>query len=383
VVSGSHTGIITVLPGYDIPVEDSFEENTFFSTPTYDPRATRAVTTSTFDASSSTHTVALGFYDEEATSCLFRETETSRITEFLRVDSSTAAPQYNIFANSSSFIPTGLDFPTSFFGTTGTGGSGGSTNQVTGQRVITDTNSNLVKGVVSGETEVVFGEFTPPVSLFFPSPVNFSTVEVGDTITAPSVTFTVREILTRTIQIPGSLSTETSTFREITASSQVLGKRFLVQQRLGAESKYTVLVCSAVALGEITGTAFPVGGNPTLEFRSVTLRVDEIHRETFGTPFDASTPEFAFRFDDYRDLFLNSAISRRRLTIRRSADPAVFWDIWATQPPDPVSQRTTPTQHTYSRGQLMRDGKILWDFTPIRGAYSGHSGSAVFIKVNP
>jgi hypothetical protein len=109
----------------------------------------------------------------------------------------------------------------------------------------------------------------------------------------------------------------------------------------------------------------------------VTLRVDEIHRETFGTPFDASTPEFAVRFDDYRDLFLNFAISRRRLTIRRSADPAVFWDIWATQPPDQVAQ------HTYSRGQLMRDGKILWDFTPIRGAYSGHSGSAVFIKVNP
>jgi hypothetical protein len=240
----------------------------------------------------------------------------------------------------------------------------------------------LVKGVVSGETEVVFGEFTPPVSLFFPSPVNFETVGVGDTITAPSVTFTVREILTRTIQIPGSLSTETSTFREITASSQVLGKRFLMQQRLGAESKYTVLVCSAVALGEITGTAFPVGGNPTLEFRSVTLRVDEIHRDTLGTPFDVSTPEQAFRFDDYRDLFLNSAVSRRRLTIRRSADPDVFWDIWATQPPDPVSQRTTATQHTYSRGQLMRDGKILWDFTPIRGAYSGHSGGADFIKVN-
>jgi hypothetical protein len=240
----------------------------------------------------------------------------------------------------------------------------------------------LVKGIVSGETEVVFGEFTPPVRLFFQTPVNFATVQVGDTLTARSG-FTVREILTRTIQIPGSSSTETSTFREITASSQVLGKRFLMQQRLGAEFKYTVLVCTAVALGEITGTAFPVGGNPTQEFRSVTIRVDEIHRDTLGTPFNVDTTEFAYRFDDYRDLFWNSEISRRRLTIRGSADPDVFWDIWATQPPDQVAQRTTATQHTYSLGHLMRDGKILWDFTPIRGAYSGHSGSAVFIKVNP
>jgi hypothetical protein len=244
-------------------------------------------------------------------------------------------------------------------------------------------NSNLVKGIVSGETEIVFGEFTPPVVLFFPTPVNFATVEVGDTITAPSFTFTVREILTRTLQLPSSIFTETSTFREITASSQVLGKRFIMQQRLGAESKYTVLVCSAVALGAITGTAFPVGGNPTQEFRSVTLRVDEIHRETFGTPFDASTPEFAVRFDDYRDLFLNSAISRRRLTIRRSADPDVFWNIWASQPPESISGSVPVGTHTYSQGQLLRNGKINWDFTPVSRAYEGHSGSVNFIKVNP
>jgi hypothetical protein len=379
-VSGSHTGIITVLPGYDIPVEDSFEENTFFSTPAYNPQTQPRVTTSTFNASSSTHTVDLGFYDEEATSCLFRETETSRITEFLRVD--TSPPDYNnFFADSNSFIPSGLPFPTSFFGSTGT--SGGTPQQVTGQQVITDTNSNLVKGIVSGETEFVFGEFAPPVNLFFPSPVNFSTVVVGDTLTAPSFTFTVREILTRTIQIPGSSSTETSTFREITASSQVLGKRFIIQQRLGAELKYTVLVCTAVALGEITGTAFPVGGNPTQEFRSVTLRVDEIHRETFGTPITSSTNVQAFRFDDVSDLFLNSAVSRRRLTIRRSADPNVFWNIWASQPPQSVSGSVPVGTHTYSQGQLLRNGKINWDFTPVSRAYEGHSGSVNFIKVNP
>jgi hypothetical protein len=382
VVSGSHTGIITVLPGYDIPVEDSFEETTLFSTPNYDPRATLGVRTSTLNSSSSTHTVDLRLYDEEATSCLFRETETSRITDLLRVDSSTATPSYNIFADSSSFIPSGLEFSTSVFGSTGIGGSGSSTSQVTGQRVITDTNSNLVKGIVSGETEIVFGEFTVPIRLFFQTPVNFSTVEVGDNLTGRGG-FVVREILTRTVQIPGSTATETSTFREITASSQVLGKRFIVQHRPGAELTYTILVCTAVALGEITGTAFPVGGNPTQEFRNVTIRIDEIHRETFGTPFDVDSTEFAYRFDDYRDLFWETEISKRRLTIRRSADPNVFWNIWAAQHARSVSGIVSATTHTYSQGQLLRNGKINWNFTPVSRAYEGHIGAGNFIKVNP
>jgi hypothetical protein len=156
-----------------------------------------------------------------------------------------------------------------------------------------------------------------------------------------------------------------------------------MQHRPGAELTYTILVCTAVALGEITGTAFPVGGNPTQEFRNVTIRVDEIHRETFGTPFDVDSTEFAYRFDDYRDLFWENEISKRRLTIRRSADPNVFWNIWASQHARSVSGIVSATTHTYSQGQLLRNGKINWNFTPVSRAYEGHIGAGNFIKVNP
>jgi hypothetical protein len=234
----------------------------------------------------------------------------------------------------------------------------------------------VLKGSISGQTDVLFGNFTPSLFVGLPA-VDLLSADVGDTITAPTVTFTTRTVINRSLTLPGSTGDEILTYIDTPASSQALGKRFIIQQRSGTPARYTILVCTATALGAVTSSS------TTTETRSLTLRVDEIHRETSGTPIISSTNVQAFRFDDVSDLFLNSAVSRRRLTIRRSTDPAVFWDIWASQPPQSISGSVSVTTHTYSQGQLLKNGKINWNFTPVSRAYEGHSGSVDFIKVNP
>jgi hypothetical protein len=375
--SQTWTGVVTVLPGRNVSLTSSYQQTSEVSIPAYNPINQGQVATTTISISTSTPLIDLDFYDEEATSCLFSETLIAQTTDYLRVDSSPVNP-YNLSVDALTFVPSNLPFPsfptltpsTNVIGNL----SGGGTR--TGQRVISINNSEVLKGAISGQTDVLFGNLTPSLFVGFPA-VDLLSTDVGDTITAPAVNFTTRRVINRSLTIPGSTSAEILTYTDTTASSQALGKRFIIQQSSGTESKYTILVCTATALGAVTSSS------NTTETRSLTLRVDEIHRETFGTPIASSTNVQAFRFNDVSDLFFNSAISRRRLTIRRSTDPDVFWNIWASQPPRSVSSSVSVTTHTYSQGQLLKNGSINWDFTPVSRAYEGHSGSVNFIKVNP
>lgn len=382
----THSGIIQVLPSYSIPINNFYRQTDLSTIPSYNPITDGLQRTNTIDIEQSERRITPLFYDEEAHSCIFSDRLFTSETQYFRFDQFPVQP-YGLSVNTSTYAPQALPFAASASAPSlnliSEGSGGGTGSRVTN----TDTVEGL-KGVRAGQP-VDFGERAGTVRSITENSFSesfFLNAQVGDTFTEDTI-LTVQRPVTFSLNLPSSnqLADEVVTFRTIlTPEEQILTRRFIVQRRFFPSTAWNTLICTAIAIGPNQSGAY--SSINTTQRHSTTFRIDGIYLNNYHTPVTLDSPTDFFRFDHVSDLFPTGIpISRSRWTILPSADPDVFWDIWASQPPptDSSGARTAPRKHTYSRGRLMMNGSIQWDFTPVEGDYVAHSGGAGFVKVHP
>lgn len=379
--SSTGSGTIQVLPDYAIQINNSFQQNELMIIPAYNPLVDFGQENHSITISRSRRSISRGFYDEEAKSCIFSDDLLTSTTNYNSTLQLTSLDVYSVSVDSLTFVPSSVPFGRSATQPSVNNVSAYPTGVIpsgirTGQRTIVTDTVRTGKGVISGQGEIIFGERLGTVNCNLATAVTdafFQSATVGNTIVTGGTVFTTRVNTGETLTIPDP---GTPTFRDLpTPEEQALNRRFVIQIRSFPSGLYQTLVCTAIALGPNTGT---MTATSTTQTHTVTLRIDEIHLNNSHTPLTLDNSIRAARFDHVNDLFPGGiTIDRRRWTIRLSSDPAVFWDIWAAF--GAVTSKTS----TYSKGRLLRSGVLEWDFKPIKGDYVPHSGSSLFLKVNP